>query len=649
MARFQSIQHIKGNNLTIAGGNIAAIPNAGVLLPGELAINFNEKDPTIIIGSVVNSGITSTSVSATTHVSEFKSKKWLETYILGTADTSQVKTLKYISDTLGLLVGNDADTVVNTWEEIKTFLSSIPNGETYDLMTLLNNKASTMLTVNGTSTKLYDNISLIATSGTVSSINYSTLKINVGTILPNTNTGEWVDGVYILPEYSDNSNTQLRTPRLDQVRDFYEKFNRMFTLDEVGGVIRVNYDLYSVGEISAYGLGSSGGTGGGTGGTSYSRLDYWADYTVDKSGWVLSAGLGNDLNTRLTAIEGNGATTIDFAGAGNAITNVTKSGTTLTFTKGLTFLTANQNITLTGDVTGSGTTSITTSISSATVTSKILTGYVVGSNSALSATDSILSAFGKIQAQINARPGTVTSIGMTLPTGLQVSPSAITSAGTFAIAFTSGYSIPTNTKQSQWDTAYTNNHTHTNYSVLTGITSTNINNWDIAYYDTFSATSNNTSNTLVKRDGSGNFSANTITASLSGNASTATKLSSTRTFQLTGDVTGTITSDLSTGATISTTIAANSVALGTDTTGNYAGSISVSGSGLSLSGSAGEGTNYTITSNATSNNVPSTIVYRDSSGDFVAGSIIAEESFNYSTNAYTTYNSITKTIDFVFN
>lgn len=504
MARFQSIQHIKGNNLTIAGGSIAAIPNAGVLLPGELAINFNEKDPTIIMGSVVNSGITSTSVSSTTHVSEFKSKKWLETYILGTANTSEVKTLKYISDTLGLLVGNDADTVVNTWEEIKTFLSSVPSGETYDLMTLLNNKASTMLTVNGTSTKLYDNISLIATSGTVSSINYSTLKINVGTILPNTNTGEWVDGVYILPAYSDNSNTQLRTPRLDQVRDFYEKFNRMFTLDEVGGVIRVNYDLYGVGEISAYGLGPSGGTGGGSGSTVsvLNITNFGQTFPSGETTTTFNAYAINSLYNRIVNIEASGATSIETVGVGNAITSVSKSGGLITFTKGNTFLTQNQNITLTGDVTGSGTTSITTSISNATVTSKILTGYVAGSNSAVAATDSILSAFGKIQAQINARPGTVTSIGITVPTGLQVSPSTITSAGTFAISFASGYSIPTTSNQS---------------------------NWDIAYSSVTGATSSNTANTIVKRDASGNFVAGTITANLTGTASNASKVTNTLT------------------------------------------------------------------------------------------------------------------------
>jgi hypothetical protein len=44
-----------------------------------------------------------------------------------------------------------------------------------------------------------------------------------------------------------------------------------------------------------------------------------------------------------------------------------------------------------------------------------------------------------------------------------------------------------------------------------------------------SGTSANTANTIVARDGSGNFAAGTITAALSGNASTATTLQNTRT------------------------------------------------------------------------------------------------------------------------
>lgn len=68
-----------------------------------------------------------------------------------------------------------------------------------------------------------------------------------------------------------------------------------------------------------------------------------------------------------------------------------------------TYITGNQSITLSGDVTGSGTTAITASISAATVTGKLLTGYAVGTNTAIAATDSILAAFQKLQGQVNAR------------------------------------------------------------------------------------------------------------------------------------------------------------------------------------------------------------------------------------------------------
>ncbi len=51
--------------------------------------------------------------------------------------------------------------------------------------------------------------------------------------------------------------------------------------------------------------------------------------------------------------------------------------------------------------------------------------------------------------------GTVTSVDMSVPTGLAVSGNPITSSGTLAVTYASGYSIPTTTKQTEWDTAYT--------------------------------------------------------------------------------------------------------------------------------------------------------------------------------------------------
>lgn len=50
--------------------------------------------------------------------------------------------------------------------------------------------------------------------------------------------------------------------------------------------------------------------------------------------------------------------------------------------------------------------------------------------------------------------GTVSSVSMTVPTGLQVSGAPITTTGTLALTLQSGYSIPTTTKQGQWDASY---------------------------------------------------------------------------------------------------------------------------------------------------------------------------------------------------
>lgn len=68
------------------------------------------------------------------------------------------------------------------------------------------------------------------------------------------------------------------------------------------------------------------------------------------------------------------------------------------------------------------------------------------------------------------------------------------------------------------------------------------------------ATSASTASAIVRRDANGNFSAGTITAALTGNAATATKLNSARTFALTGNVTGSVSSDLAAGASIATAI-----------------------------------------------------------------------------------------------
>ena len=64
--------------------------------------------------------------------------------------------------------------------------------------------------------------------------------------------------------------------------------------------------------------------------------------------------------------------------------------------------------------------------------------------------------------------GTVTSVAMSVPTGLSISGSPITASGTLALSYTSGYSIPTTAKQTNWDTAYGwGNHASAGYAKTT--------------------------------------------------------------------------------------------------------------------------------------------------------------------------------------
>lgn len=77
------------------------------------------------------------------------------------------------------------------------------------------------------------------------------------------------------------------------------------------------------------------------------------------------------------------------------------------------------------------------------------------------------------------------------------------------------------------------------------------------------ATNLNTSSTIVKRDASGNFSAGTITAALSGNATTATTWQTARTLGVSGDATGTVSVNGSADANIPLTLAASGVTAAT--------------------------------------------------------------------------------------
>ncbi len=128
------------------------------------------------------------------------------------------------------------------------------------------------------------------------------------------------------------------------------------------------------GGISAYGTYTpSTGGGGGLSGTIIPYSTAIVSDPQNEGSKIASASSIYKLHSRISAIETNGATSIAVTGTGNAITSVSKNGTSITFTKGSTFLTSHQSLvncvqTVTTTGTGNAVTAIDKSGSTITVT-----------------------------------------------------------------------------------------------------------------------------------------------------------------------------------------------------------------------------------------------------------------------------------------
>lgn len=116
------------------------------------------------------------------------------------------------------------------------------------------------------------------------------------------------------------------------------------TYDSTNKAIKIDGNLYATGGITAYGAGASTtGGGGGLNGSvkSYSNA---LKLTSESLSEIASAYSIKALDSRISSLEGGSATAISVSGSGNAVTAISKSGTTIIVTKGTTFLTSHQSL-----------------------------------------------------------------------------------------------------------------------------------------------------------------------------------------------------------------------------------------------------------------------------------------------------------------
>lgn len=229
--------------------------------------------------------------------------------------------------------------------------------------------------------------------------------------------------------------------------------NIKLTYDAANKAIKIDGNLYATGGISAYGASSvSGGGGLNASVISYARIiegNYTdADLTSIPNAYAIKA-----ISSRIDNIA------TELGGLSLSWNNITgKPSTFAPSAHTHKWAEITDRITKVSQLTNDA-------------------GY-------LTAHQSLASYYTK--AEIDAKgyttnKGTVTSVGLTLPTGLACATKTITTSGTFAISLASGYSIPTTAKQTAWDGAVSAKHTHSNKSVLDGISSTKVSHWDSAY------------------------------------------------------------------------------------------------------------------------------------------------------------------------
>lgn len=115
------------------------------------------------------------------------------------------------------------------------------------------------------------------------------------------------------------------------------------TYDSTNKAIKIDGNLYTTGGITAYGAGASTTGGGGLNGSvkSYSNA---LKLTSESLSEIASAYSIKALDSRISSLEGGSAMNVSVSGSGNAVTAISKSGTTIIVTKGTTFLTSHQSL-----------------------------------------------------------------------------------------------------------------------------------------------------------------------------------------------------------------------------------------------------------------------------------------------------------------
>ena len=252
-------------------------------------------------------------------------------------------------------------------------------------------------------------------------------------------TQDWVNGNYVSIEFFN---------RLFSIHGATDNVIVPNAMETTIANIEAKFGVWTLSFISALGLNSSGGGGGGS-----STL---AD--------LLDVNLGTLADGQVLTYDSRTQKWVNGAGGGGGTGSVRSVG-----------MTVPTGFTISGSpITSSGTLALgIDSEHSLPLTSDVAKGvaaYSWGDHAAEGyATRTWVQQQGYITGETYT--GTVTRVAMTVPTGLAVSGSPITSSGTLAISTANGYSIPRTADVTKGVTAYDwGNHALAGYAMQTSLT-----------------------------------------------------------------------------------------------------------------------------------------------------------------------------------
>ncbi|MGZ7897720.1 hypothetical protein, partial [Haemophilus sp. SZY H54] len=321
--------------------NTGTVTSVGLLVPTGLAVTNSPITTKGVINITFAEGYSIPTIVKQTSWDGAVSVKHTHTNktVLDSISSSKVANWDNVYNWYVLMTTDEetTDGIINKWNEVVNFLSNISQTNTLSGI------------IDGINKSITDETARAKKAETTNATNITNNKTNITTLqsyfsnasakkaLQLTNSRKlWGNSFNGLSDI--NGSIILPTESYISIGDI------KITYDATNKALKINGNVYSTGGISAYGASDTTGSGGGLNGT---IVPYSTAITSDpqnEGSKIASASSIYKLHSRISAIENNGATSITVTGTGNAITSVSKNGTSITFTKGATFLTSHQSL-----------------------------------------------------------------------------------------------------------------------------------------------------------------------------------------------------------------------------------------------------------------------------------------------------------------